>query len=162
MNHKKQCEDLVRESKELNSPMDGAAQIDEGTYEEWLVNVTNYAKGLALPEGYVSADTFLVFDNENLVGLVNISHELNDFLLKAGGHIGYMVRPNERRKGYAKKLLKEALKYCENDLGITKVLVTCNPDNIASKKTILANGGIFESQVTTNELGIINRYWITM
>ena len=63
-----------------------------------------------------------------------------------GGHIGYSVAPGERRKGYASQMLKEALIKCR-ELGIDKVLITCTDNNEGSRKTILANGGIYESTV---------------
>lgn len=85
---------------------------------------------------------------------------MNEYLLSYGGHIGYSVRRSERKKGYATEMLKLALKECEG-LGITKVLLTCDKDNIASAKTIIKNEGILENEVQ-EEGGITQRYWINL
>lgn len=102
---------------------------------------------------------FLVNENHRILGMVDIRHELNDFLFRFGGHIGYSVRPSERRKGYATLILKLALAKCK-DIGINDCLVTCDEDNIGSAKVILNNGGI-EDQSETDIDGIVKRrFWI--
>jgi predicted acetyltransferase len=73
--------------------------------------------------------------------------------------IGYGIRPSERRKGYAKTMLEMALKLCRN-MGMDRVLVTCNRDNAASAKTIIANDGIFENELVEDNGNIVKRYWI--
>ena len=84
------------------------------------------------------------------------------YLETYGGHIGYSVAPGERRKGYASQMLKEALIKCR-ELGIDKVLITCTDNNEGSRKTILANGGIYESTVYEPEEKVsLERYWITI
>lgn len=108
----------------------------------------------------VPASTFIVIriSDSKIIGMIDIRHILNDFLLKSGGHIGYSVRKSERNKGYAKKMLSLALKKC-SEFGIENVLVTCSKDNIASVKTILANGGILENEVIIDGKEK-QRYWI--
>jgi predicted acetyltransferase len=87
---------------------------------------------------------------------------LNDFLEKYGGHIGYSVRPSERHRGYAKEMLKMALPFCRQ-IGIDKILITCIDGNIGSEKTILANGGVYETTVhEPNENVDLKRYWIAL
>ena len=94
--------------------------------------------------------------------MINIRHCLNDNLRLIGGHIGYSVRHSERRKGYAKKMLKKALSFCK-EIGLKKVLITCKEDNVGSEKTILANGGIYESTVVKlNDNVKMKRFWITL
>jgi predicted acetyltransferase len=90
--------------------------------------------------------------------MIDIRHYLNDYLLRIGGNIGYSVRASERRKGYAKEMLRLALLKCRK-LDLEKVLITCFKHNIASAKTIIANGGILENEIT-DEDGITQRYWI--
>lgn len=92
------------------------------------------------------------------LGAVNIRHELNDYLLQYGGHIGDGIRPSMRGKGYGNKIIELALIECKR-LGIEKVLITCNKDNIPSKKCIIKNGGILENEVQKDD-EIIERYWI--
>src|SRR5690606_26210687 len=90
---------------------------------------------------------FLLDEDENrFIGAVNIRHELNEMLLLKTGHIGYGLRPSARGKGYAKTMLKLALDECLK-LGITKVLVICDRDNLPSKHTILSCGGVLENEI---------------
>lgn len=91
---------------------------------------------------------------------MNIRHDLNDYLLKYGGHIGDGIRPSERRKGYATEMIRLALEECRK-LGLTRVLVTRDKNNIGSAKSIIRNGGILENEVL--EKGVIKqRYWIAL
>jgi predicted acetyltransferase len=83
---------------------------------------------------------------------------LNDHLLQIGGHIGDMVRPSERRKGYGTEQIRLALEKCR-ELGIPWVLVTCDKDNIASARTIQKNGGVLENEVMDADV-VKQRYWI--
>ncbi|MEQ6901623.1 GNAT family N-acetyltransferase [Nocardioides sp. YIM 152588] len=93
---------------------------------------------------------------EELVGFLNTRHELNDFLLDQGGHIGYSVRPSRRREGHAGRALAGALEDARR-LGLDRVLVTCDDDNEASARTIERNGGVLE-----DVRGIKRRYWISV
>lgn len=111
-------------------------------------------------EGLVPDSTFFCLDTDRniFVGAVNIRHSLNEVLLLKGGHIGDGVRPSERRKGYATEMIKLALEECRK-LGIDKVLMVCNKDNIGSARSIQKNGGILENEVVVD--GVIEqRYWI--
>ena len=113
-------------------------------------------------EGLVPDSTFFCFDVERdiMVGAVNVRHYLNEALLLNGGHIGDGVRPSERRKGVATKMIGLALQECKR-LGINKVLMVCDKDNVGSAKSILNNGGVLENEVNVD--GVIEqRYWITL
>lgn len=117
-----------------------------------------------LPDGLVIATQFFYVrkvDNR-LVGMIQVRHYFNDYLSKFGGHIGYSIKPSERRKGYATSMLNAVLPYCR-EIGLDKILITCIDGNIGSEKTILNNGGIYES--TVYELGknwSLKRFWITL
>lgn len=103
----------------------------------------------------------LDLDRDIFVGAVNIRHYLNEDLLQCGGHIGDGIRPSERRKGYATAMIRLALEECRK-LGIPKVLMTCDKDNVGSAKSIMNNGGVLENEVI-NEDGVWEqRYWIDL
>lgn len=105
-------------------------------------------KAKNLPENWVPDSTFwLVTDNNRVVGAVNIRHGLSEKLFNCGGHVGYGIRPSERRKGYATKLLALALEKTK-ELGINKVLVVCDQSNLASERTIIKNGGKQDASFT--------------
>ena len=126
----------------------------------------NYLNNLELKEakdGLVPDSVFFLLDEDRnkILGAVNIRHYLNDYLLKFGGHIGDGIRPSERKKGYATKMIELALIECKK-LGMDKVLITCNKSNIASAKTIIKNGGILENEIKDSDGEIIQRYWINI
>lgn len=102
---------------------------------------------------------WLTNEEEKVVGAVNIRHRLNERLLERSGHIGYGIRPSERRKGYATAILSLALEKTK-EMGIDRVLVICDKGNIGSEKTILNNGGVFESDYTLEDGDVIRRFWI--
>ncbi|NLE13174.1 MAG: GNAT family N-acetyltransferase [Clostridiales bacterium] len=110
--------------------------------------------------GDVPSSTFFCLDTERgiIVGAVNIRHYLNESLLLNGGHIGNGVRPSERRKGVASAMISLALSECKK-LGIDRVLMVCDKDNIGSAKSIINNGGIMESEVLVDGR-TEQRYWI--
>lgn len=113
-------------------------------------------------DGRVPDSTFFCLDTDRniFVGAINIRHYLNEELLYTGGHIGDGIRPGERRKGYATAMIGLGLEECRK-LGITKVLMTCDKDNIGSAKSIMNNGGVLENEVM--EDGVLEqRYWITL
>ncbi len=112
--------------------------------------------------GFVPATTLFCLDEERdiFVGAVNIRHYLNEALLLNGGHIGDGIRPSERRKGYATRMIALALKECKA-LGMDKVLMVCDKENIGSAKSIMNNGGMLENEIEID--GIMEqRYWITI
>lgn len=114
------------------------------------------------PPGLVPDSTFFALDTERerFIGAVNIRHRLNDRLLRAGGHIGDGVRPSERRKGYGTAVVGLALEKCR-ELGIMRVLMVCDKDNIASAKTIQKNGGVLENEIEDRG-ELVQRYWINL
>jgi len=128
-------------------------------YEGWLDKITN-ARTM-VPTGLVNASTYFAVVEGRIVGTVQVRHALNEELYNANGHIGYNVRPSERRKGYGTRMLALALERCR-ELGIDKVLVTCDKDNVISAKTIMKNGGVFENEFVEEDGNIIRRYWVTM
>ena len=126
-------------------------------------------RGEGLPEGWVPATTLWLVDGDRFIGRVNIRHWLVPHLMEFGGHIGYMIRPTERGKGYGNLQLALALDYCREHLrGVLdgdRVLVTCDDDNVRSARVIEANGGVLENKVENFEFGrtvLTRRYWIEL
>ena len=117
-----------------------------------------------LNEDMVEADQFILVrtgDNK-ILGMINFRHYLNDYLAEYGGHIGYSVRKSERRKGYAGKMLALCLDKCR-ETGLRKVLLTCMKQNEASRRTIIAAGGIYERTThLDSENADMERYWISL
>ena len=125
----------------------------------------NYLDRLDVKESdgrLVPDSTFFALDIKRniFVGAINIRHYLNERLLLSGGHIGDGVRPSERRKGYATEMIGLGLKECKK-LGINKVLMVCDKDNIGSKKSIIYNGGVLENEVEVDG-EVLQRYWIDL
>ncbi|NLY21094.1 MAG: GNAT family N-acetyltransferase [Tissierellia bacterium] len=131
------------------------------SYEQWLDSIMMNEKTETVKPGLVPANTYLAINElDEIVGMINIRHILNEHLLIEGGHIGYSVHPNHRQKGYATEILKLGLAKCKN-LNIDKVLVTCTTENIGSRKAILNNGGVLENSVDV-ENETYERYWIKL
>ena len=132
--------------------------------EEWpgyLARLERQRHGLDLPERWVPS-TFLVGEADGqLVGRVSLRHELNDFLMVVGGHVGYGVRPDFRRRGYATQMLRQTLPIAHRR-GIERVLVTCDDDNVASGATIERCGGVPAGVAARSDgRGAERRYWIS-
>lgn len=126
----------------------------------------SYLENLEIKEGnkdgLVPDTTLFCLDKDRniFVGAVNIRHYLNEYLLQYGGHIGDGIRPSERRKGYATAMIGLALKECKK-LGIDKVLMCCDKENIGSAKSIQKNGGVLENEIEKDGT-IEQRYWISL
>ena len=131
---------------------------------EWLQQCEDLQHEETVPDGWVPSTQYICIreSDDRLVGMIQIRHRFNAFLEKYAGHIGYSIRPGERRKGYATEMLRLALPFCR-ELGLKKVLISCEPWNIGSEKTILHNGGVYESTVYLPDEDIyLKRHWITL
>lgn len=141
-----------------------ALKVEElrSDFATYIEKLRSESEGKNLPKGYVPQTTYWLIDDREFIGRVSIRHKLSEFLLKEGGHIGYDIRPSKRKMGYGKQILRLALPKAK-ELGIDKVLVTCNETNIGSKKIIETNGGIFENALKLHEGKPKKlRYWITL
>jgi len=129
-------------------------------WREYVARLADNRCGVNLPEGWVPS-TFLVADVDGqIVGRVSIRHELNDFLRRESGHIGYGVLPAYRRRGYATEILRQAL-IIARSIGIDRVLITCDDDNIGSIRVIESCGGKLDwvGQVKPGATAI-RHYWV--
>jgi predicted acetyltransferase len=160
--YKQQVLDYKNEFIENGDDLAGTSYLQRyDVYEEWLKFVLDNEKE-STKHTEVTASVFLAIREEDnkLVGMINIRHALNEYLYNYGGHIGYSVRKIERRKGYAKEMLKIALQECRK-LQMKKVLITCDTGNIASAKTIKYCGGILENEVSNDDT-LTQRYWVEL
>lgn len=135
------------------------------SYDEWLELLKNNSKKETVQNNWtVSSEFFGIREKDNkIVGMISIRHELiNDFLRNYAGHIGYGVRPTERRKGYVTQMLKQALTYCKEELKLKKVMISCNKENVGSRKTIINAGGILEREYQTDNGENIQIYWVEL
>ena len=142
--YENQAIEYIKEFYKYNSEIHGVGGLSNylDDYDGWLKKL-NEDEIRVTSEEYVPAETFFlvrVKDNR-IVGMINIRLKLNEKLKKYGGHIGYSIRPTERRKGYNKVNLYLALLECKKN-GIKEVLMHCNKENIGSSKTMKAFGGV--------------------
>ncbi len=133
-------------------------------FNRFVGRLRDHAKGLNLPEGWVRSSAFwLVEDNNHILGCSRLRHHLvGRFLKYEGGHIGYEIRPSERRKGYGTLILALTLQEAYK-IGLERVLVTCHTDNIASARIIERNGGKFAGIIIPKPTGKpLRRYWVDL
>lgn len=167
--------ELIRPSIEYRDTfIDGLKEYQlEGGFptvdpEERRANFTEYIERLdrEFNEGYddgkVHMEHLWLVDGDTYIGTALLRHQLNDFLLNIGGHIAYEIRPTERRKGYGMEILRLTLLEAKK-IGLEKVLLTCDEDNIASKKIIEAHGGVEEDSFFEEGMRVKKlRYWIEL
>ena len=142
---------------------------DSGLYKSediatWINGCRQMENTETLPSpNHVEADQFMLIQegNPEILGMISLRRRLIEgYLAEHGGHIGYGVRPTQRRKGYAKAMLALCLEEARN-IGLTKVLICCDLDNAGSRGTIKACGGQFERLAITDH-EVDERYWITL
>jgi len=122
----------------------------------------NYRLERNLKPDRVGSDYYWLVDDERdyFIGEITIRHRLNDALNLRGGHIGYVIRSEEWGKGYGTWMLKLALEKAK-DLGLEKVLITCNDSNLASARVMEKNGCVLENIIDV-EGQAVRRYWLTL
>jgi len=173
LQHKIAAENFKSEFLEMQEPVIyGSALFDQMEYEQWLIHNTNNRQESTVSIGWVTATTLFAVRKRDLkiVGVIDIRHNLgNEFLAQYGGHLGYSVRPSERKKGYATEILKMGIEYAKS-LNIEKLMIACFSDNIPSIKTIEKCGGVLSEtkpytdrqfiNIPNSEEKLVNIYWI--
>lgn len=142
--------------------LDGDTDVsDPAGFAAWTQRLRGYADRTApVPQGRVHATYWWIAEGDTYLGAIDLRHYLNALLLDAGGHIGYSVRPSARRRGVAGAALEGVL-YEARLMGMDRVLLTCDPDNAASVRTIERAGGALED-VRETLIGPKRRYWIDL
>ena len=165
MEYDRQIQACRKEFLDFGGTMDGSSALRLfGNTQDWLDHLETLGNPETVPAGKPLRKQYIYVREEDgkVAGLLNIRPQFNEYLEKYGGNIGYCVCPGERRKGYATGMLKAALPLCR-ELGLKKVLISCIQGNEGSRRTILNNGGVYESAVWYEEKQIwLERYWISL
>ena len=144
--------------------INGSALLDQMDYFPWLEYIKKNNDPQTVSKDWVVSSTFFAVreSDEEIVGIIDVRHSIdNPFLSQYGGHIGYSVRPSERRKGYATEMLRQALAFAK-EIGLRKVMLGCYCDNTASKKTMEACGAQWTETKSYTDGNLMDIYWITM
>ncbi|MCC0097102.1 GNAT family N-acetyltransferase [Streptomyces flavotricini] len=130
-------------------------------FAAWTERLRGYGdRTRPVEQGSVHATYWWIAEGDTYLGAIDLRHYLNGFLLDAGGHIGYGIRPSARRRGLAGWALGSVL-YEARLLGMDRVLLTCDPGNTGSVRTIERGGGVLED-VRDTLIGPKRRYWIDL
>lgn len=158
-----QLMNMVKEIISFDNDFEGLNNIsDIENYNEFLDKLEKNKYQELINLEYSPQTTYGVFENNKLIGGFNLRHILKGNLINYGGNIGYLIRPSERGKKYGNKILYLALKKAQ-ELGLTKVLISCKKENIASMKVIENNGGIYDGDYYDEvSKETFKRYWINI
>ncbi|MGW4773079.1 GNAT family N-acetyltransferase [Nocardia sp. NPDC004278] len=128
-------------------------------WKRYLDVLEDYRQGRNLPDGVVPATFLIATVNDEIVGRADIRHTLNDHLARRGGHIGYAVLAEHRHRGHGRAILQQSLDLA-HQMGIERVLITCDDGNEGSRQIIESCGGTLESVEPWSDGTLIRRYWI--
>ena len=131
-------------------PNDYADIFKNESFPAFLKRLKGYRTGIGLPKGWIPATMYWLVDGTTFLGRLSIRHQLTKNLRKVGGHIGYAIRPSKRGKGHGTKMLTLSLAKAR-ELGLRKVLITCDETNMASRRVIEKNGGVLQNMVSQSQ-----------
>lgn len=151
----KALQEFQREGRNLDLNYKEIAE----NFSKFVRERKNRALGLDLPKGFVPESIFWLVNRGEYIGRLSIRHRLNDHLKKIGGHIGYEIRPTKRKRGYGREILRLGLLKAKK-LGIKNALLTCDFDNVGSRKIIQGNGGVFENRAMNPKGKDKLKFWI--
>lgn len=120
--------------------------FDYSDFPAYLAKVNDFALGKNLPEGYVPSSTFWIIKDNDIVGVTNIRHCLNDAIRRCGGHIGLSIRPSARGYGLGNLLMNLSIQFLK-DRKVSEIHIHCDKSNSASSRTIKSCGGILDSEI---------------
>jgi predicted acetyltransferase len=136
-------------------------QLDRD-FAGFVESILNRVESVNLLPNRVPESFFWLVEGDEFIGRISIRHRLNASLRQVGGHIGYEIRPSRRRQGYGTLMLKLALPEVKK-IGLDRAMITCDADNIGSKKIIEANGGQFEKSITLDyDRTAKLHYWVEL
>lgn len=167
LKHEKDAKAFISELKEFNSEINGDGKLseylDKYSYEEWIEKINQDSDLAKVTKDRIPSYTYFYMNRRKyIVGIITIRTALNKFHLNENGHIGYSVRPTERKKGYATKMLKAALKQSKK-LGMERVLLICDKINKGSAKVIKRCGGKFAGEKYSKYFDeVVEKYWIVL
>ncbi|PNY82201.1 GNAT family N-acetyltransferase [Deinococcus koreensis] len=158
--------DAVREAQALGSGLGDTLEFDvaemEQDFASVLAELRRFEPPAVPPEGFVNSEALWLVQGDTYLGRVSLRHRLNERLRVFGGHIGYEIRPSARQQGYGTLALRLALGRARG-LGLERVLVTCDADNLGSRRIIETNGGELEGEFRLDfHPKVIRRYWIAL
>jgi predicted acetyltransferase len=153
--------DLVQEFQLAGEHSTLLWEPERRSFAEHVAALRTFAQGRDLPEGWVPASRYWLISEEQILGEIDIRHELTPALEDYGGHIGYYIRPGRRGEGFGSKMLELALEKARK-LGLERVLITCDPKNAASVRVIEKNGGVLRNQSVAHIGRLTSRYWIEL
>lgn len=137
---------------------------DRATLDALIADAERLADtSIAPPVDRVHNNLYWVVDGAEVVGFLSFRHTLNEWLAEAGGHIGYSVRSSRRRQGIASAALRLGLERAR-EIGLERVLITCDVDNEGSYRTIERAGGVLQdiSDQSERGMGMLRRYWVAL
>lgn len=159
--------EALREGLHLEPTKEAEILRVENDFDGWLRERTDLSVPVTLPDGrqvprMPNSTFWLVAGADRFLGAIGVRHQLSESLMKFGGHVGYAVRKSERNKGYGTLMFRMVMPHVKA-LGLEKILVTCNDDNVGSIKIIEAAGGVLEDKIPIFDRPMLHRrYWITL
>ena len=154
--------DYMEDFRAAGEPLWNNADVDRSSFAAYVHRLLAESRGEGLPDGHVPQQTLWLLKSGRILGDCDIRWQLNEALEDHGGHIGYGIRPSDRRKGYGTLMLRLALGRAR-ERGLRRVLLTCDVENVASSRVIEHNGGRLASQSYSERAGrMTKRYWIEL